>query len=264
VTNGREERATRAEQMRKDRERGEKRQRNLITVGIVGIVVVLIAVAGVAYKLESDRRAPIDELMPPAGATEDYGVVYTPKDAGGTAKKDVVRVVIYEDMQCPICQSFEQANGQYLAEAVKSGDSKKVAETAKPVIDKYPRSFYASEASLMLAKNAFDAGNLGEAQKHLEWVMGNGVEAHRGVARQRLAAVLLEQKKYDEALKVLDATRDPAFTALAADMRGDVMLAQGRLDEARAAYKLAIDKADPRNPVKQIAQTKLDALGGAQ
>ena len=29
--------------------------------------------------------------------------------------------MIYEDMQCPICQRFEQANGQYLAEAVKKG-----------------------------------------------------------------------------------------------------------------------------------------------
>lgn len=122
MSNGREERATRAEQMRKDRERAEKRQRNLITVGIVGIVVVLIAVAAVAFKLESDKRAPETKVMPPAGATENYGVVYTPKDAGGTAKKDVVRVVIYEDMQCPICQRFEQANGQYLAGAVKSGE----------------------------------------------------------------------------------------------------------------------------------------------
>ena len=42
------------------------------------------------------------------------------------------------------------------------------------------------------------------------------------------------------------------------------MLAQGRVDEARAAYKLAIDKAGPRNPVKSIAETKLNALGGAQ
>jgi predicted negative regulator of RcsB-dependent stress response len=84
------------------------------------------------------------------------------------------------------------------------------------------------------------------------------------VARLRVAAVLLEQKKYEEALKVLDANTDPAFTALAADMRGDIMLAQGRLDEARAAYKLAVEKADSRNPVRQIAQTKLDALGGAQ
>jgi protein-disulfide isomerase len=122
VTNGREERATRAEQMRKDRERAEKRQRNLITVGIVGIVVVLIAVAAVAFKMESDKRELNTKLVPPAGATKDYGVVYAPKDAGGTAKKDVVRVVIYEDMQCPICQRFEQANGQYLAGAVKSGE----------------------------------------------------------------------------------------------------------------------------------------------
>jgi len=122
VTNGREERVTRAEQMRKDRERAEKRQRNLITVAIVGIVVALIAVAAVAFKMESDKRAANTKLIPPAGATQDYGVVYTPKDAGGTAKKDVVRVVIYEDMQCPICQRFEQANGQYLADAVKKGE----------------------------------------------------------------------------------------------------------------------------------------------
>ncbi len=122
MTNGREERATRAEQMRKDRERAEKRQRNLITVGIVGIVVALIAVAAVAFKMESDKRELNTKLVPPTGATKDYGVVYTPKDAGGTAKEDVVRVVIYEDMQCPICQRFEQANGQYLAQAVKSGE----------------------------------------------------------------------------------------------------------------------------------------------
>ncbi len=122
MTNGREERATRAEQMRKDRERAEKRQRNLITVGIVVIVVALIAVAAFAFKSESDKRAANTKLIPPAGATADYGVVYTPKDAGGTAKKDVVRVVIYEDMQCPVCQRFEQANGQYLAAAAKSGE----------------------------------------------------------------------------------------------------------------------------------------------
>ena len=74
----------------------------------------------------------------------------------------------------------------------------------------------------------------------------------------------MDQKKYDEALKVLDANTDPAFAAMAADLRGDVMLAQGRLDEARSAYKQAVEKAGPRNPVKGIAETKLNALGGSQ
>jgi predicted negative regulator of RcsB-dependent stress response len=43
-----------------------------------------------------------------------------------------------------------------------------------------------------------------------------------------------------------------------------VMLAQGRIDEARAAYKSAMDKSSPGNPVKGIAETKLNALGGGK
>lgn len=151
-----------------------------------------------------------------------------------------------------------------VAEAGKAKDAKKVGDAAQALIAKHPRSYYASEAGLVLAKAAFDAGNLDEAAKRLEWVMGNGIEEHRSVARMRLAAVRLEQKRYEDALKVLDANRDEAFTALAADLRGDIMLAQGRLDEARAAYKLAAEKAGPRNPVKGLAETKLNALGGTQ
>jgi predicted negative regulator of RcsB-dependent stress response len=151
-----------------------------------------------------------------------------------------------------------------LAEAAKAKDAKKIAEAGQPLIAKHPRSYYASEAALVLAKSAFEAGNLEEARKQLEWVVANGVEEHRGIARMRLAAVLMEQKKYDDALKVLDANKDEAFVPLAADLRGDIMLAQGRLDEARSAYKLASEKAGPRNPVKSLADTKLNALGGAQ
>jgi predicted negative regulator of RcsB-dependent stress response len=160
----------------------------------------------------------------------------------------------------------ENAAALYLpvTDAQKTGDPKKIAEAAQKVITAHPGSFYASQAALVAAKAEFDAGNLEEARKHLEWAMSKGAEVHRGVARVRLAAVLLEQKKYDEALRTLDGSQDPGFAALTADMRGDVMFAQGRVDEARAAYKAAIEKADARNPVKSIAQTKLNALGGGQ
>lgn len=151
-----------------------------------------------------------------------------------------------------------------VAEAARSGDAKKISAVAQPLIDKHAGTFYASDAALQLAKTAFEAGNLAEARKQLQWVLDNGVEEHRGVARLRLAAVLLEEKKFEDALKVLDGNKDPAFFASVSDMRGDVMLAQGRLDEARASYKAAVEKAEPRNPVKGIAETKLNALGGAQ
>lgn len=151
-----------------------------------------------------------------------------------------------------------------VSEAQRTGDPKKIAAAAEKVVAGQPGSFYASQSALIAAKAAFDAGNLDEARKHLEWTVNKGSSVHRGVARVRLAAVLLEQKKYDEALKALDGNSDAGFAPLVADMRGDVMLAQGRLDEARAAYRLAIEKSDARNPVKGIAQTKLNALGGAQ
>ncbi len=163
-------------------------------------------------------------------------------------------------------QQAENAAAMYspLASGVKAKDAAKVAEAGSALIDKYPGSFYASEAALVLAKNAFEAGDLEEARKRLEWASANGVEAPRGVARLRLAAVLMEQKKFPEALQVLDGNTDEAFVALVADLRGDIMLAQGRIDEARAAYKLAMEKATPRNPVRSIAETKLNALGGAK
>ena len=156
----------------------------------------------------------------------------------------------------------EDAAAMYVAASKGQGQSRIAAVDA--LVAKHPGSYYASEGQLVVAKDRFDAGDLPGAEKRLEWVMERGVDEHRGVARLRLAAVLLEQKKYPEALKVLDGNKDEAFVALVADMRGDVMLAQGRIDEARAAYKLASEKADARNPVKSIVETKLNALGGAQ
>ena len=184
----------------------------------------------------------------------------------GTIVALVIAYIGWQGWRWWNAKQAEDAAAMYkpVAEAAKTKDAKKIADAAQPLIAKHPASFYASEVALVSAKAAFDAGNLDEAKKQLDWALNNGVEEHKGVARTRLAAVLMEQKKYDEALTVLDGNKDPAFVASVADLRGDIMLAQGRVDEARAAFKLAIEKAEPRNPVKNIAETKLNALGGAQ
>ena len=153
---------------------------------------------------------------------------------------------------------------QPVLKAEREKDSKKLLEAGQAIIDKHAGTFYASQAALILAKSAFEAGRLAEARERLDWVMRKGVEEHRGVARLRLASVLLDEGKFTEALTVLDGNKDEAFAANAADVKGDIMLAQGRLDEARAAYKLAIDRAGPHNPVRGIAEVKLNALGGAK
>jgi predicted negative regulator of RcsB-dependent stress response len=144
------------------------------------------------------------------------------------------------------------------------GDVKKTADIAQAVIDKYPRSFFASEAALVAAQASFEAGDLAAAQSRLEWVLNRGREEHRTIARIRLAAVLLDLKKYVDALEALDGSKDEAYAALVADLRGDILFAQGRNDEARAAYKLALDKSDARSPMRSLTEMKLGALGGAQ
>lgn len=156
----------------------------------------------------------------------------------------------------------EEASALGAGLAKARGDAKATAELAQQLADKHPRSFAASDASLAAAQAAFDAGDLAGAQARLEWVLKNGRDEHRGVARLRLAAVLLDQKKPAEALSTLEANTDEAYGALVADMRGDILFSQGRLDEARAAYKLALDKASPRNPLRNLTELKLGALGG--
>ncbi len=147
-------------------------------------------------------------------------------------------------------------------DAVASKDPKKLSEAAGAMADKYPRSFQATEARLMAAKSEFEAGHLDEAAKHLQWVADNGRDAFRPIAHIRLAQVMLDQKKYDDAIKQLDQVKDAGYASLVADLRGDALNAQGKKAEARAAYQLAVEKADERSPVKMVSQAKLDALGG--
>jgi len=149
--------------------------------------------------------------------------------------------------------------------AAAGNDAKKTQDIAAVIIDKYPRTTYASFAALAAAKAAFDSGDKTAARTRLQWVTENGRDAEtRDIARLRLAAVLLDEKKYDEALKVLDAPHVDSLTALYADLKGDVLVAQNKPADARAAYQLALDKSEPKSTYRALIQVKLDALGSAK
>jgi predicted negative regulator of RcsB-dependent stress response len=76
---------------------------------------------------------------------------------------------------------------------------------------------------------------------------------------------MLDEKAYDDALKTLDARHGAAFDAPFLAARGDVLVAQGKKDEARAAYKAAVDKTDAKDTgLRGSIQLRLDALGTAQ
>jgi predicted negative regulator of RcsB-dependent stress response len=169
----------------------------------------------------------------------------------------------YQKQQVTEAETLFVSVQKVAQESAATKDWKKLSAAATALADKYPATFYATDAQLMAAKAAFDADALTEAKAHLQWVVDKGQTSHQPIARVRLAAVLFDEKKYDDALKTLDAIKSVEFSSLAADLKGDILAAQGRRDEARAAYQIAVDKADSRSPLKPISQAKLDAFGGA-
>ena len=158
-----------------------------------------------------------------------------------------------------------QASGMYDAvqKAARGGDLKQVREAAGAILEGYPRTAYAAMAALVSAKAHFEGGDLKTARAQLAWVAENAKdEGMQDIARLRLAGVMLDEKAYDDALKTLDAKHGAGFDSLFLAARGDVLVAQGKKDEARGAYKAALEKADARDAAQRASiQLRLDALG---
>jgi predicted negative regulator of RcsB-dependent stress response len=128
--------------------------------------------------------------------------------------------------------------------------------------ERFPRTAFTQQGGLLAAKVQFEKGQADAAVSTLGWVAGNATETeYQTVARLRLAGVLADQKKYDEALKQLDGATAKEFEALVADRRGDILLAQGKTDEAKAAYKKAWDSMDAKVEYRRLIDAKLTALG---
>lgn len=163
-----------------------------------------------------------------------------------------------------VTQSLEAAAVyEKLTQSLAANDPKTAREAGAMLIDQYKGTAYAPRAALLLAKLNLGAKDVKSAQAQLEWAVANGKEpAVRDLARLRLAGVQLDQKQYDAAMKTLSGSRTDAFAPRFDDLRGDVLLAQGKTADARTAYQAAFGKMAEDNPYRSIVELKLDAMGG--
>jgi predicted negative regulator of RcsB-dependent stress response len=160
-----------------------------------------------------------------------------------------------------------QQAAQLYEEQQKAADAKdnaKVLRAATDIQDKFGATVYAQMSALVAAKTAVDANDIDNARKQLQWIIDHGRDAeYKAIASIRLAGILLDSKAYDDALKLLAGDFPSQFAGAVADRKGDILVAQDKRDDARAAYQLALEKTDERNPGRQLIQLKLDAIGGA-
>jgi predicted negative regulator of RcsB-dependent stress response len=151
-----------------------------------------------------------------------------------------------------------------LDRAVLAGDADKAARVSADLKARYPRTVFAQQGALAAAKLQFDKGQTDAAKASLTWVASTATEdEYRTVARLRLAGLLAEARQYDEALKQLDEAKSPTFEALVADRRGDVLLAQGKTDQARTAFQAAWAAMDEKLDYRRLIEAKLVALAAA-
>lgn len=151
-----------------------------------------------------------------------------------------------------------------LERAATAGDAERAGRVFGDLRERYPRTVYAQQGGLLLARVQYDKGQADAAKASLAWVADAGADEDlQAVARLRLAGLALDAKQYDEALKTLDAVKSPAFAALVDDRRGDVLLAQGKADAAKAAYQAAYKAMDERSDYRRLIEAKLIAQGAA-
>ena len=151
-----------------------------------------------------------------------------------------------------------------LVKAVESSDAAKRTRASADLKDKFSGTAYAQMGALVAARAAFDAADLKAAKGELLWVSENGKnEEFKAIARIRLAGVLLDEKAFEEGLKVLSVDFPDQFAALVADRKGDLYFGLNKLEDARTTYQTALDKTEVKNPARQLIQLKLDAVGGS-
>ena len=162
-------------------------------------------------------------------------------------------------------EKASQASTLYgeLQHAAEDGDAKRAAQIFGDMKSKAPKATYTQFGGLLAAKTQADKGDIVNATANLQWVADNGDEENAAAAHLRLAGLLADAKKYDEALKELALVKPLAFAPLVADRRGDVELARGQKDAATKAYKAAYDALPETAQYRFLLDAKLTALGAA-
>ncbi|MDO5623435.1 MAG: tetratricopeptide repeat protein [Pseudomonadota bacterium] len=150
-----------------------------------------------------------------------------------------------------------------IARAANAGDTARVERAFGDLQSRYGRTTYGAQAGLLVAKVMAEQDKPAEARAALAWVADKAPnDGLKAIARLRLASVQVGEQAYDDALKTLSGSFPAAYTALAADRRGDVLLLQGKRSEAATEYGKAYQGLGGDNAeYRRMVGIKLNALG---
>ncbi len=161
----------------------------------------------------------------------------------------------------------QQASYEYevMGELLAQNQLDAAMDNFQTLRDDHKKSPYASMAALQMARARMEVNQPELAISLYEYVVESGYpKAMKVVARERLARVLLDQGKAEEAMQILDGADEiSGFEARYAEVRGDILYSQGRNDEAIAAYQQSLESLEAGAGDRGKLIMKLESMGAS-
>lgn len=155
---------------------------------------------------------------------------------------------------------------QQMVAADNAGEVAKVVEYGEALQKNYPNTVYGIFAALGLAKAAVVSNDLPRATELLGWAQSQKPDdALLPLVNLRLAQLQFAQGEMDKALiTVSQIQKGEAWKTDANELRGDILLAQGKSAEASDSYSAALealDKSGGNQEKRASLEMKLSNLG---
>jgi len=141
-------------------------------------------------------------------------------------------------------------------------NTKDILQKSQNLIDDFGGTPYAGRAAILFAKASYLEGNKDKAKEKLDWAASHAKEsATESIALIQLGQILVEEKKYEDALKRVNKVDNEGYLGLSNDLKGDILNAMGKKEEAKKAYQEALKRFGPKDPYAKFTQEKLESLG---
>ena len=125
---------------------------------------------------------------------------------------------------------------------IRRADVAQIEKITDKMIADTGSTVYAALGALSAAKHMETINDTAKAAKYLTWVINqNDRSEYNTIARVRLAGLMIDEKRYDEAIKLLtEAKPAEKEVALVKDRMGDIYFAKGDVAQARAQWEAAM------------------------
>ncbi len=149
---------------------------------------------------------------------------------------------------------------RYIEARQRDAKPEEVATILATLDTDFSKTGYRAFSLFYRAHDAAEAQDYAKASQYLETVINETKDDRlRDVARLRVARLQVQAGNTDAALETLRKITGQGFRSYVAELKGDILLSQQKVDEAREAYQAAAAAAEG-GEVQPVLQMKITDL----